>query len=124
MARTATAQVEPFAQRLKRLCQERAVSVERIAHLAWDPNVPGTSPANLRKILAGHRPFNLALAEALASVLQVSPTEFVEYRLAIVRRQFDEQTIGLDHAARNLSYFETAFGGLHVKRVRTTTAQR
>ncbi len=99
---------EPFPVRLKHLARERNMSVARLANVAWDPNVKGTSPATLNKALRGDRPVPLPLVEALAAVLEVEPATFPEYRLARARRLLDEREVGLDEALQNLARVESA----------------
>jgi transcriptional regulator with XRE-family HTH domain len=47
--------------------------------------------------------------EGIAQALEVAPADFPEYRLAAVRRLFDERAAGLEQAIANLEFFERAF---------------
>ena len=46
--------------------------------------------------------------KGIARALGVDPRDLVEYRLAVVRRLFDERAVGLDQAIANLEVFEQA----------------
>lgn len=99
---------EPFAQRLRRLAGERGMSLERVAHDAWDQDVRGTSPNLFKKVMRGERDLKPGLIEAVARALGVPPEEFPEYRLALARNTLDEREVGLDQALAALTRFETA----------------
>ncbi len=92
---------ESLDKRLLRLRTEAGLSQEALAFRAWDAG---------RKISAGAigqfergitRPTPETI-EALAGALGVEPEVFAEYRLAQMRRLFDEREVGLELAVRNL----------------------
>ncbi len=107
---------EPFPDRLKRLAHERGESIERVGLAAYDPNIEGTSLANLRKVIRGQRPLNAALIERVAAALGVPATEFPEYRLALARDSLDERVVGLEAALDQLTLIDSALARGHGRR--------
>jgi hypothetical protein len=104
-----TERTDTFRETVKSLARARGLSVSRVGHAAWDPDVEGTSPETLKKAMENPKPGlppprrpPLALMEALARALDVPPETFAEYRLAKVRQLLDEQAVGLDQAAAHL----------------------
>jgi transcriptional regulator with XRE-family HTH domain len=106
---------EPFADRARRLADERGWSIERLIYAAWDPNARGTSPGMIRKALNGQRALTPALMAAVARALDVPPDTFIEYRLARARRLLDETAIGLGAAAENYDVLATVFADLSAR---------
>lgn len=100
--------VEPFAQRLRRLAEERGTSVNRVLHDAWDTEVRGTSPDFARKVMSGSRALTPTLIIAVAGALDVPPEEFPEYRLARAREDLDEELQGLERALEALERYTPA----------------
>lgn len=101
-------ETEEFAQRVRRLAEERGLSMSRLLHDAWDPHIKGTSPDLARKVISGRRALTPTLIEAVAKALDVPPEEFPEYRLAMARRQLDEAEVGLDQALASLERLASA----------------
>lgn len=106
--------LEPFPQRARRLAEAKGWSAERLSYEAWTPEIRGTSAATLKKVIAGQRALKPHLIEAVATALGVPPDEFLEYRLAMARRLFDEEQVGLAAATRNLSLLDDLTSGVGV----------
>lgn len=87
------------------------MSVERVLLSAYDPNVRGTNPNFMKKVLARRRRPNRAMLEAIADVLSVPPTTFIEYRMLAIRDALDSDDF--DGAVRTLEVIESALGGGH-----------
>lgn len=98
----------PFADRLREICVDRGISVERAWAIASGPDGTGPSLSSLRKVMAGERALTMRLMEAMANALGVDPTEFAEYRLANARALLDEREVGLDQALDVLTRIEDA----------------
>ncbi len=103
---------EPFPDKVRRLIQEARdrgedVSQERVALAAWDLDGRGTSASMFKQVMNGRRALTPMLIEGVARALDVPPTEFVEYRLAMTRRALDERQVGLEQALLNLRAIET-----------------
>jgi hypothetical protein len=104
----ATKTMEDFGARTKRLAAERGISLNQLGNLAWATDIPGTSPDSFKKARRGEVRPNRALIEGVAGVLRVEPTEFPEYRLALMRQILDEREVGLDVAMKNHETIEGA----------------
>jgi transcriptional regulator with XRE-family HTH domain len=115
--------LEPFADRVRRLAKAKGWSLERVANEAWDPEVPGTSANLLRKVMRGERQLKPVLVEAVAGALSVPPEEFPEYRLAVARELLDERERGLESALETLSQIEVALRGAPARRMATRAAR-
>lgn len=96
----------PFREKVKQLASERGLSVSKLGYLAFDLDMRGTSPDTLNKAMQGKAKLNDALAEAVATVLDVPPQVFVEYRLSQLRQSLDENIVGFRHAALRLELIE------------------
>lgn len=99
---------QPFPDRVRALAAERGLSVSRVGQRAGARELKGTSPDMFKSAMAGHRKVTPVLLEEVARVLEVPPDEFPEYRLAVARRQLDENEVGLDEAVAQLEAIETA----------------
>lgn len=99
---------QPFPDRVKALAADRGLSVSRVGQRAGARELKGTSPDMFKSAMAGHRKVTPVLIEEVARVLEVPPDEFPEYRLAIARRQLDENEVGLDQAIATLEVIEAA----------------
>lgn len=72
----------------------------------------GVSVAYVGRLERGEKSPGAETIRALARGLDVPPETFPEYRLAQVRRLFDERDLGLDQAVTNLRVLETVFDGV------------
>jgi transcriptional regulator with XRE-family HTH domain len=61
----------------------------------------------------------VATMELLAATLEVEPSHFVEYRLALARRQLDERQVGLKAAVEMLEFQDEALRAARVSRAAT-----
>jgi|GEM_PF-2202600 len=95
------AQIEGFGVIVRRLRAERDLSIENLALQAQIKEQEGPSVSYLGRLERGERPPTVAAMEAIAAVLDVSPAEFPEYRLAMARRLLDERAVGLGAALEN-----------------------
>jgi transcriptional regulator with XRE-family HTH domain len=64
------------------------------------------SSAWFSKVKQGQRPATLDFLRGIAGALQIEPERFIEYRLAVARRQLDEREVGLEEAVRALERYE------------------
>ena len=87
---------------LPELRKERGWSRERLAHSAYAVDREGTSAAQIAAIERGKRRPSARTMVALAEALEVAPTVFAEYRLALARHVLDERKVGLDRAIEHL----------------------
>jgi transcriptional regulator with XRE-family HTH domain len=87
---------------LPELRRQKGWSRERLAHHAFVIDKEGTSAAQIAAIELGKRRASPRTMAALAEALEVAPTVFAEYRLALARHVLDEQKVGLDQAIENL----------------------
>lgn len=87
---------------LPELRKERGWSRERLAHSAYMVDREGTSAAQIAAIERGTRRPSLRTMAALAEALEVAPTIFAEYRLALARHALDERKVGLVQAITRL----------------------
>lgn len=87
---------------LPELRRAKGWSRERLAHSAFVVDQEGTSAAQIAAIESGKRRPSARTMAALAEALDVAPTVFAEYRLALARHVLDEQKVGLDEAIENL----------------------
>lgn len=84
--------------------------VERgIVNKLGDPNwvafaelLDGYKYETLRKAIAGDRQPTMGLMEACAEALDISPAEFIEYRVLAAQRMFDPREVGMEQALKNL----------------------
>lgn len=88
--------------KLPELRNEKGWSRERLSHSAFRIDQEGTSAAQITAIERGTRRASARTIAALAKALDVAPTEFLEYRLALARHIFDEDKVGIDQAIKNL----------------------
>jgi transcriptional regulator with XRE-family HTH domain len=73
----------------------------RTVHL--DPEGKGLTHGYLASLAKGNETPTKRAIEVIANALEIEPQVFVEWRLAVVRTHFDEQAVGLERAATNLS---------------------
>ena len=88
--------------RLPELRKAKGWSRERLSHSAFRIDEEGTSAAQITAIERGTRKASARTIAALAKALDVAPTEFLEYRLALARHVLDEDKVGLAQAIKNL----------------------
>jgi|SRR5436309_14348450 len=93
---------QPFKQAVRGLLAERGLTFRALAARTSqaDPHGGGLTHSYLATLGAQDRPTLRAL-EIVARALEVPPTFFAEYRLALVRRLFDEDHQGLRGALEN-----------------------
>ncbi len=94
--------VKGIQERLPELRKEKGWSRERLSHTAFSIDQEGTSAAQITAIERGTRKASARTIAALAKALDVAPTEFLEYRLALARHVLDEDKVGLSQAIKNL----------------------
>lgn len=99
-------EVRPFHVVLEELRDEAGLSQENLAFEARAYVEDGLTTSTVNKLELGHRHPTIRTMEALAKALGVEPDLFAEYRLALVRRLFDEREIGLDAALAHLAALE------------------
>jgi transcriptional regulator with XRE-family HTH domain len=88
--------------KLPELRKARGWSRERLSHSAFRIDEEGTSAAQITAIERGDRRASARTIAALAKALDVAPTEFLEYRLALARHVLDEDKVGLAQAIKTL----------------------
>ncbi|HTU14310.1 MAG TPA: helix-turn-helix domain-containing protein [Solirubrobacterales bacterium] len=94
--------MKDIRQTLPELRKAKGWSRDRLAHSAFAVDKEGTSAAQIAAIELGKRRASPRTMAALAQALDVAPTVFAEYRLALARHVLDEQKVGLDQAIENL----------------------
>jgi transcriptional regulator with XRE-family HTH domain len=94
--------VKGIQDRLPELRNAKGWSRERLSHTAFAIDEEGTSAAQITAIERGTRKASARTIAALAKALDVAPTEFLEYRLALARHVLDEDKVGLSQAIKNL----------------------
>lgn len=100
---------EPLPALLKRLREARGLSQEALAFRVYDAGEKMTAGAIGQFERGVTRPLP-STVEKLAIALEVDPSVFPEYRLAVARRQLDEREVGLDEALRNLAALQPGVG--------------
>jgi len=68
-----------------------------------DPRRRGLTYGYLGAIARGRESPSLESMELIASALDIPASSFLEYRLGLLRRQFDERHVGAQQAASNLA---------------------
>src|SRR5438046_3215257 len=94
---------QPFKEAVRGLLAERGLTFRALAARTSDadPHGKGFTHSYLATLGAQDRPTLRAL-EIVARALDIEPTFFAEYRLAMVRRLFDEDHQGLRGALDNV----------------------
>lgn len=96
-----TDDAEPISVVLRRLRADVGISAENLAFEARNYLDEGLSTSLVTKIETEKRRATVEIMEALAAALDVPPDTFAEYRLAMLRRMFDEREVGLAQALEN-----------------------
>lgn len=91
---------EPFGPRLRRLREERGLSLETFAYQTRDHG--GLTFSAVGQFERGVTYPRQETIEILAKTLEMEPAEFPEWRLAEARRRLDEREVGLDEALAEL----------------------
>lgn len=101
---------EPFGRKLRRLREQREISLERFAQLTvdHDPDGKGLTFGYVGQLERGTQRPNVKRMEFFADLLGIEPTEFIEYKLAMARRELDERAVPLEQAARTLDQTQAA----------------
>ena len=89
---------------------ERGI-VNKLGHpnlVAFAELLDGYKYETLRKAIAGDRQPTHGLMEACAAALDISPQEFLEYRIWEAQRQFDPREVGMTVALENLASWSKA----------------
>jgi transcriptional regulator with XRE-family HTH domain len=94
--------VKPIRELLPEIRASKGWSRDRLSHQAFAIDQEGTSGALIAGIERGTRRASPRTIAALATALDVEPTVFAEYRLALARHIFDEEKVGLDQAVETL----------------------
>ena len=68
-----------------------------------DPGGRGLTYSYLSAIARGRESPSLESMKLIAHALNTTPSSFLEYRLGLLRQQFDEQYAGLAQASSNLT---------------------
>lgn len=97
---------DAFKDRLERLAQEKGMTLSQVRLAAYDPQVKGTNPESLKRVISRERPLRPEQIAALAGAVDVPPEHFPEYRLALARKALDECQVGLDQAVKTLERIE------------------
>lgn len=101
---------ETFGRAVRQLRLERGLSMEELAYQTRDKDADrsrrGLSFSYISLIERDYRRATPEVIELLARTLEVSPRQFREYRLALIRRLFDEESVGAQTATANLELFE------------------
>jgi hypothetical protein len=69
---------------------------------AFASELEGFHYESIRRVAAGRRFPSARLIEECARVLRIRPEYFVEYRIHLVRRDFDPRAVGFERARDNL----------------------
>jgi hypothetical protein len=96
---------KPFRVELRVLFAEREEFWTKTGNINWVAVADALEDVHyetLRKAIAGERRPSRKLMEQVAEFAGTSPDRFLEYQLDQVRRQFDEQEVGLAEATENL----------------------
>lgn len=93
---------EPIGRQLREIREERGWSREVLSHHAYGIDPEGTSVAQITAIERGVRRASARTILALSKALEVDPSTFPEYRLALARHVLDEERVGLDQALASL----------------------
>ena len=88
----------PITERLPELRRAKGWSRDRLSNEAFKIDPVGTSSQQIASIELGRRNPSARTMLALARALDVEPTVFPEYRLALARHILDEERVGLDQA--------------------------
>lgn len=94
---------EPFATVVRMLLQERGLTFRGLAERTREVDAQGRGLSH--GYIAGlgrHEDPTVPAIELVAAALDVDPTEFAEYRLALARQLFDERHVGLERALDNM----------------------
>jgi transcriptional regulator with XRE-family HTH domain len=116
-------EAETLPKRLRRLRKGRDLSQEGLAYAMHDQGSKGATAGAIGQFERGITRPRPETIEAIAAALGVEPTEFVEYRLALVRRLFDERQVGLEQALDHLESLGDAADAL-VARVGAESGRR
>jgi transcriptional regulator with XRE-family HTH domain len=99
---------ETLPTRLRRLRDEHGVSRSQLSRATVAYDGKGLAEVTIKAIENGTNRPGVQTIEAIAHALHIDPADFVEYRLALARRQLDEREVGLEQALAALRRFETA----------------
>jgi transcriptional regulator with XRE-family HTH domain len=94
-----------FAEVFHDLRRTRGLTYRELAArtVDLDPRGKGLTHGYLASLAKGYETPTTRAIEVIANALDIEPQVFVEWRLAAVRKHFDEQAVGLERAATNLS---------------------
>jgi hypothetical protein len=98
-----------FPEALAWVMAREGVSFRRLAALtrAQDPAGKGLHYAFLSDVVRRKETASPRSIELVARALGLQPCKFAEYRLAVVRRAFDDRELGLDGALQNARTLRT-----------------
>lgn len=100
---------EPIGSLIRRLRNKRGWSQETLAYEVRSRSDVSPTAGAIGQIERGVTRPRMETMEGIARALDLSPKDLAQYRLAAVRRLFDEHVVGLDQALANLEVFEQAF---------------
>jgi transcriptional regulator with XRE-family HTH domain len=102
-----------FGEALREIVVERdyATSAGAPNWSAFAAALEGVSYETLRRTITRQKLPSAQLIEECARALGIRPEYFLEYRLALARRDFDPAEIGLDRAIANLAVWADARRG-------------
>jgi transcriptional regulator with XRE-family HTH domain len=97
---------------LQRVLAERNLSYRRLAVMTReaDPDGRGIGRAQLSALGRGEEYPNMRTFEVIARALDISPSYFVEWRLAKAREELDERVVGFKAAVAYLERLERRAG--------------
>ncbi len=99
-----TDEAAPVAEVVRRCMNTQRLTFRALAAATKrvDPSGRGLTYSYLGGIARGRDTPSLESMELIARALDTAPSSFLEYRLGIFRRHFDEQYLGLAQASANL----------------------
>jgi transcriptional regulator with XRE-family HTH domain len=95
---------KPFAEALRDQMVAKKLSLRALSQATKksDPKGKGLSHPYLSDLARGTETPSSGAIEVVASALGVAPSHFAEWRLARLRREFDERQVGLTEAVAHL----------------------
>lgn len=90
---------ETFRDAATRLREERGWTQTDLIREVGNLKIEGARDSKVQQSLQGATPPNLPVMSAVAEVLGVDPTAFLEYRLMLARYALDERVVGPEFAA-------------------------
>lgn len=92
------------------------MSRSRLSRATASYNGIGVSEETIKALEAGKWSATPETLRAIAHGLGIEPERFPQYRLALLRQQFDEREVGLDEAISNLADLDAVLNGVSAQR--------